>query len=189
MRLIATALSAPLLMLAAQANAQMIEPPTGLYVGGAITQSKFDSGNFDSSDFDDIDDKDHGWKAILGYRFNRNLGIEGSFVYFGESTAQSPSVGGPFLAESRALTAFAVGFIPLGPVDLLGKIGLGRVDAQGNVGALEYDERQNKLAYGIGVQMRLTRFAVRAEYEKFDTDVIGDLDMLSLGLTYTFGSN
>jgi len=182
------AIAVPLLLLAAESSAQMLEPPVGLYVGGAITQSKVDSGNFSSDDFDDIDDKDHGWKATLGYRFNRNLGVEGSFIYFGESTAQSASMGGPFLAESRALTAYALGFVPLGPVDVFGKIGLGRVDAQGNVGSLEYDERQNKIAYGIGAQMRLNRFAVRAEYEKFDTDVIGDLDMISLGLTYTFGS-
>ncbi len=186
MKPIAVALAAPLMVLAAQANAQVIDPPEVLYVGGAITQSKFASGNFDGDDFDD---KDHGWKATLGYRFNRSFGVEGGFVYFGESTAQSASVGGPFLAESRALTAFAVGFIPLGPLDLLGKIGLGRVDAQGNVGTLEYDERQNKLAYGVGAQRRRDRFAVRAEYEKFDTDVIGDIDMISLGLTYTFGSD
>jgi opacity protein-like surface antigen len=186
MKQIAVVLAAPLLMLAAQANAQMIEPPVGIYVGGAITQTKFDTADFG---IDDIDDKDHGWKATLGYRFNRSLGIEGSFVYFGESTASSVAVGGPFLAESRALTAYAVGFVPVGPVDLLGKIGLARIDAQGNVGPLEYDERTNEFAYGVGAQMRLSRFAIRAEYEKFDTDVIGNLDMLSLGVTYTFGSN
>lgn len=37
MKLVAAVVAAPLLMLAAQANAQAIEPPVGLYVGGAIT--------------------------------------------------------------------------------------------------------------------------------------------------------
>ncbi len=32
-------------------------------------------------------------------------------------------------------------------------------------------------------------FALRAEYEKFDTDVVGDLDLISVGFTYTFGSH
>jgi OOP family OmpA-OmpF porin len=186
MKLRAFAVAAPLLMLVAHAKAQVIEPPVGLYVGGAITQSKFDA---DNVDIDDIDDEDSGWKAILGYRFNRSLGIEGSFIYFGQATAPSESVGGPFLAEARAIPVYGVGFLPLGPVDLFGKIGMALVDAQGNVGAVEYDDRGIEFAYGLGAQFRLNRFAIRAEYEKFDTDAIGDLDLISVGVTYTFGAD
>jgi hypothetical protein len=29
---------------------------------------------------------------------------------------------------------------------------------------------------------------MNSEYEKFDTDVVGDLDLLSLGATYKFGA-
>lgn len=186
MNRIATVVAVPLFMIAADANAQSIEPPVGLYAGGAITQSTFDLDNFD---IDDIDDEGSGWKGLLGYRFNRNLGIEGSFIYFGQSTAPSVPAGGPFLAEARAITAYGVGFLPLGPVDLFGKIGMALVDAQGNVGAAEYDDRGTEFSYGLGAQFRLNRFAIRAEYEKFDTDVIGALDLISLGVTYTFGTN
>jgi opacity protein-like surface antigen len=186
MKLKTTAIAAPLLLLAAQANAQSIEPPVGLFVGGSISQSKFD---VDNSSISGIDDKDNGWKAILGYRFNRNLGVEGSFNYMGTAKTPSASVGGDYLAEARAIPAYGVGFLPLGPVDLFGKIGIALVDAQGNVDGAEYDDRGSEFTYGVGVQFRLNRFAIRAEYEKFDTDVIGGLDLMSLGATYTFGSN
>jgi hypothetical protein len=63
------------------------------------------------------------------------------------------------------------------------------IDEQGNAGAVEYDERGIQFAYGLGAQVRLGRFAIRAEYEKFDTDLIGDLDLISLGVTYTFSTN
>jgi opacity protein-like surface antigen len=185
MKLLAAAVAAPLLMLAAQANAQASEPPVGLYVGGALAQSNFDEGNFD---FDDIDDEGSGWKATLGYRFNRSLGMESSFIYFGKATAPSDLVGGP-LAEARSIPVYGVGFLPLGPVDLFGKIGMALIDAQGKVGEVEYDDRGIEFAYGLGAQFRLNRFAIRAEYERFDTGVIGNLDLISLGVTYTFGTN
>ncbi len=35
--------------------------------------------------------------------------------------------------------------------------------------------------------MNLGHLGLRAEYEKLDTDVIGDLDVISVGFTFTFG--
>jgi hypothetical protein len=43
-----------------------------------------------------------------------------------------------------------------------------------------------EFAYGVGARWRIQNFGVQLEYEKFDTDVVGDLDLLSLGVTYTF---
>jgi OmpA-OmpF porin, OOP family len=186
MKPMTTALAAPLLMLAAQANSQEIDPPVGLYAGGALTQSNFDVDDFGIGG---IDEKGSGWKLLLGYRFNRNFGVESSFIYFGQATVPANVVGVPYLAEVRAIPAFGVGFIPLGRVDLFGKIGMALIDAQGTVGTEEYDDRGIKPAFGLGAQLRLNRFAIRAEYEKFDTDVIGNVDLISLGISYTFGSN
>jgi hypothetical protein len=42
------------------------------------------------------------------------------------------------------------------------------------------------MAYGVGVQFRLLSLGVRAEYEVFDVDNVEDLNMLSIGVTYTF---
>jgi hypothetical protein len=40
-------------------------------------------------------------------------------------------------------------------------------------------------AYGAGTQLKFTRLAVRAEYERISGSG-GDADLLSLGVTYTF---
>ncbi len=36
------------------------------------------------------------------------------------------------------------------------------------------------------LQVPLRNFGLRAEWEKFDTDSIGNLQLISVGLTYTF---
>jgi hypothetical protein len=56
------------------------------------------------------------------------------------------------------------------------------VDGRGTVLA----EDGTDLAYGAGVQFRLLSLGVRAEYEKFDIDDAEDVNMLSIGVTYTF---
>lgn len=177
-------------MLAAMAStgvlAQDASPGTGFYIGGSLTQSRFDSDNFD---VDDIDDEDNSWKAIVGVRTTPNLAFEANYINFGKSTAPSASVGGPFVADADGFALYGVGLMPVGPVELFLKAGVSRIDAKGNVGAVFYDDKATEFAYGGGVQLRLNNLAFRAEYEKFDTDVIGDLDLISVGFTYTFASN
>ncbi len=46
-------------------------------------------------------------------------------------------------------------------------------------------DRTTEFAYGWGVQWRWRTLAIRGEYERLDADVLGDLNMVSVGLTYT----
>jgi OOP family OmpA-OmpF porin len=158
----------------------------GMYVGGSILQSRFDSGNFD---VEDVDDEDTSWKVMFGIRPTPYFAMEAGYLNFGESTAPAASVGGPFEAKAEAFSAFGVGFLPVGPVELFAKAGAARIDAKGNVGAVFFNDEEIEFAYGAGAQLRFGALGLRAEYEKFDTDVIGDLDIISLGVTFTFGVN
>ena len=162
------------------------EPQTGFYLGAGLTQSRFDNNDFD---IDDIDDEDNSWKAIIGARPHRNFAVEANYVNFGKSTAPSTSPGGPFKADADGYALFALGIAPVGPVELYGKLGVARIDAKGNAGAVLFEDKATELAYGAGVQFRLGSLGLRAEYEKYDTDVVGDLDLITVGLTYTFGSH
>ena len=156
----------------------------GMYIGGAVEQSRFDSDNFT---VEDQDKEDFGWKVIGGYRFTPHFAIETAYTDFGRSNAPSAAIGGPFEAKADALSAFGVGLLPIGnAVDLYAKAGAARIKAKGNVGAVFFDDKETEFAYGAGVQFKLGNVGLRAEYEKFDTDVIGDLDVISVGLTYTF---
>lgn len=155
----------------------------GFYVGGGILQSRFDSSNFS---VEDIDNDDISWKILAGFRLTPNFAIEGAYSRFGESTAPSVAVGGPFEARANGFSAFGVGIWPVGPVDLFVKAGAARIDAKGNVGAVFFRDKEVEFAYGAGAQFNMGALGLRAEYEKFDTDVIGDLDIISLNLVFTF---
>ncbi len=159
------------------------DAPLGFYVGGSAQQSRFDSDDFD---VEDVDEEDTGWKLIAGYRFVPSFALEASFTDFGRAQAPSAAVGGPFVADAEALAAFGVFNAPLGPVGLFAKAGIARINGKGNVGAIFYEDKETEFAYGAGVQFHLGNLGLRAEYEKFDTDVVGDLDVISVGATYTF---
>lgn len=154
----------------------------GFYFGGSALQSRFDSDNFD---VDDVDNEDTGWKAIAGFKFTPNWAVEGTYTRFGNAEAPAP---GDFSAKAKAFSAFGVGIFPAGPVDLFLKAGLSRIKAEGNVGAVLFDDNKTEFAYGAGAQFNLGKVGFRAEYEKYDTDVIGDLDVISLGVVFTFGA-
>ena len=49
-----------------------------------------------------------------------------------------------------------------------------------------YHSDETHVAYGAGAQVRWRKLAFRAEYEKFTADEF-ELDLISLGATYTFG--
>jgi OOP family OmpA-OmpF porin len=165
------------------AFAQSAEAPRGIYAGASLTQARFDDSAFD---FDDIDDEDNSWKAIVGFRFNDKFAIEANYIDFGESSAPGTGAGGPFRTEAKGYSLYGVGYIPVPYVDFFVKLGAARIDADGTAGAVLFEDEATEFAYGAGVQWRLNNFAVRAEYERFDTDVIGELDLISLGFTYTF---
>jgi OOP family OmpA-OmpF porin len=165
------------------AVAQDADVLKGFYAGGAITQARFDDDNFSLSD---VDDEDNSWKIIGGYRFHENFAVEANYVDFGELSAQQLTGNAPFTAEARGITAFAVGLIPVPYVDLFAKVGAARIDTKTRGLLSDFDDDTTEFAYGAGAQWRWRNLAVRAEYEKFDTDIIGDLDLISVGATYTF---
>jgi hypothetical protein len=158
------------------------EPAKGFYVGASIGQSRFD----DSFSINDLDREDKSWKALVGWRFADQFALEGSYVDFGESTAPGALGVNPFAQEAKAWMLQAVGYLPIPYVDLFAKLGAARVDAEGGGANLPgVKDRTTEFAYGWGVQWRWRTLAIRGEYERLDADVVGDLNMVSLGVTYT----
>jgi hypothetical protein len=177
------------LLLLASSGAALAQDPQdtrGFYFGGGITQTRFDADNFS---FEDVDDEDNSWKAIAGYRIAPPFAIEANYVDFGEARAAALVPGVPeSRAEAKAIAAYAVGMVPLPWFDLYAKAGAAQIDAEltDAANAVARDDDTTEFAYGGGAQARFGNFALRAEYEKFDTDIIGDLDLISLSGTYTF---
>jgi OOP family OmpA-OmpF porin len=160
------------------------EAPMGPYIGGSATQSRFDTDNFDVSD---VDDEDTGWKAFAGFRFAPFFAVEGGYIDFGKTDSPADAVGGPFSLDAKGISAFGVGIIPIGPVELFGKAGGARLKTNGIYGPDEFNDSNTEFAYGLGVQLALGNVGLRAEYENFDTgNDAGHLDLISVGVTYTF---
>jgi len=153
----------------------------GFYLGGSIGQANLKVDDLsDGISTADFDADDTAWKLIAGIRPLDWLGVEAAYVNFGEP--EDTVLGQKLKAEGDGISAFAVGFLPTGPVDLYAKVGLISWDSKISG---DFDDDGTDLAYGVGAQFRVLGLSIRAEYEKFDVSDV-DLDMISVGLTYTF---
>ncbi|HTQ36089.1 MAG TPA: outer membrane beta-barrel protein [Steroidobacteraceae bacterium] len=167
------------------ADAADYTPYIGPYIGGGILQSRFDSHHFSVND---VDNEDTSWKADAGIRFTPNFALEAAYTRFGRATAGSAAAGGPYYARANGYSAFAVGLLPLGRFDLFAKAGAARITSSGNTGGGYSSDHATKLAYGAGAQLGNGRVGLRAEYERFDTNTIGVLNVISLGVSFNFGA-
>ena len=154
----------------------------GFYLGASVGQANLKIDDLTSGQLadDDFDADDTAFKLIAGIRPLDWLGVEAAYVNFGEP--EDTVVGQKLKADGDGISAFAVGFLATGPVDLFAKVGLISWDSKISG---SFDDDGTDLAYGAGAQFRVLGLSMRAEYEKFDISDV-DLDMVSVGVTYTF---
>lgn len=185
-----TILAIALLLVAAAAPASAAD--NGFYVGGSIGGSSLDVSDFDEELGDiDFSDGDTAYKLFAGFRFLSFLAVEAGYVDFGDPA----DIVGDFEAIDVQIgvtgwDAFALGILPIGPVDVFGKIGLISWDADIRAALDDLVDSDSDsgtdAAYGLGVALRLGSFAIRAEGEMFDVDGADDLYLVSIGATFTF---
>ena len=178
-----------LLLASALAQAQ----DSGFYLGGALGQSKLKdwcSGATATAFFNSCNDTDTSWKLLGGYRFNRYVGVEASYIDWGEVTA-SVTVSGTVAevaAKQQSYGLAAVGTLPIGErFELFGKAGFLMTEQETrritpNPSTVDRDE--SELHYGLGARFLFTRnWVARAEWE--NTDKL-KVEMLSIGVEYRF---
>ncbi|HKU16606.1 MAG TPA: outer membrane beta-barrel protein [Steroidobacteraceae bacterium] len=159
----------------------------GFYLGASVGQANLKIDDLTNNVFpdDDFNSDDTAFKLIAGIRPLDWLGVEAAYVNFGkpeDTVFDNSALRQKLKADGDGISAFAVGFLATGPVDLFAKVGLISWDSKISG---SFDDDGTDLAYGVGAQFRLLSLAVRAEYEKFDISDV-DLDMISVGVTYTF---
>lgn len=169
-----------ILVAAAPAGAQMT--PGGapkVYLGAGAGVADFeDRVEFEDLGDVDIDDDGTAFKFFGGYRATPNFGIEGGYRSFGEADA------GPFSVETTGLDVSAVGFLPLGLVDLFAKGGVIVWDTDGD-GGIPGDDGED-LMYGVGGQLNLGSLFLRLESEWFDIDFPEDTQMITGSVGWSF---
>jgi hypothetical protein len=78
--------------------------------------------------------------------------------------------------------------IPLGNFDLYARVGAINWDAHvnaPNIGVRASDSGWD-LGYGLGAQLRFNKLGLRAEYERFDVSNWDKVDLISVGVTFSF---
>jgi len=175
---------------AAAAPASAVD--NGFYIGGSLGGSSLDIRDVDD-DLGDIDfsDGDTAYKLFAGYRFLSFLAVEAGYVDFGDPADLVGEIDQIDVQIGvSGWDAFALGILPVGPVDVFGKLGVISWDADIRSAFEDLVDSDSDsgtdVAYGLGVALRLGSFAIRIEGEMFDVDGADELYMLSAGATFTF---
>ena len=148
----------------------------------------------------------NGYKLFTGYKLNRNFALEGAYFNLGDfgytaATLPSGSVSGNLRLQGVSLDA--VGILPITPKFwATARMGLHYSDtvdhfsSTGSAHVLNPDPsvRDTNVKVGLGLQYALTdAWAVRTDLERYRiNDAVGnfgDIDNLSVGLVYTFGTS
>jgi len=156
----------------------------GIYLGGSVGQAGVSiDESFEGQDFD-YDADSTAFKAIVGWRFLDWLAVEGNYIDLGSGDDTIEGV--KFETDVSGVSLSAVGFLPVGPVDLFARVGAVNWDADLSALGETVSDDGTDLTYGVGAQFRVWSLSIRAEYEQFDVDAADTVDLISVGVTWTF---
>ena len=172
----------------------------GAFVGIAYGNSKAETrSSTDSSSCSPVpcnfSEDDDTWKVYGGYRFSKWAAFEAAWQDFGEFDGVDPNTNPAttieFAAEGLAL--WIRGNVPLGPVDLFGKLGGLWWDSDwrvtGPAGQVRGSTRGLIGGLGLGVMVNLGGFGIRLEGESYNTSELSRFDSYTLGVQWRFGAN
>lgn len=163
---------------------------SGFYIGGGVGQFNLKLDDVDQTDeaIERLDDDDTAWKAFVGYRFNSFFALEAAYVDFGRPSDRFETAGssGDFTADISGFAPYVIGTIPLGPLELFGKIGYYFYDVDASVDLddptfpdFDSSSSEQDLTWGGGIGMTFfEHLNARLEYERIDSDVIDDADAI-----------
>jgi hypothetical protein len=135
------------------------------------------------------DSRDTGFKAFAGGKFNQNLGLEGSYVYLGDSNR----AGGNTWAQGVDLSL--VGYLPLSQsfavnAKVGGIYGWTKTGGASAPGFATGRDNGLGLSYGVGASYALTRTVdLRLDWDRYRmkfTTGRDDVDLASLGVAFKF---
>ncbi|RTQ99157.1 outer membrane beta-barrel protein [Halomonas nitroreducens] len=152
---------------------------TGPYLGGGIGQMHGDG---------DFDDQAEHWKLVGGYNVGwlpfLDLGAELAYVNGG--TLDGEVGGRSATLEVESVQAMGVAGLSVGPLGVYAKAGMADWDADQRGRGVSRDRSGTDPVYGLGARVGLLGLTGRLEVERLDTDEIGNLDMFTAGVVYTF---
>lgn len=172
--------------------------PSGPYVGAGWGRFNLDIRNLSdagtaASDIAKSDD--NAWKAFVGYRFTPVISLEAAYIDFGRPNDRFTATGsnGNYRVDLSGFAPYVIGTIPLGPVELFGKVGeyfynvKTRIDFDNPGPDIDSSHSRTDLLYGGGVGITvLDRLNLRAEYETVDIKNAKNSDAFWLSAAWRF---
>jgi hypothetical protein len=156
---------------------------SGVYIG-------IGTGQMNVKDRDELsgfrlDSNDNAFKGILGWRAAKFLAFELNYVDFGQP--KQTFLGQQVKLDAQGVDAFAILSARIALLDLYAKAGVISWRAEASVQGLGSAKDQGTdLALGGGAQLNFGALAIRAEYEQFALSDIDDMNLVSVGLTWSF---
>lgn len=197
-------LLAALVLLVKPSGNAVAEDLLGLYIGGAIGQSRVVEAT-ETACACDIDpgviitqkfDKTHlAFQVELGARPISLLGAEIDYIDFGKPDGEANTF--PESASIKGVAAFGVLYLPVPVVDIYLKAGVARLESTLKfsycgpcacnfcLNSPQLERTNTSGAGGVGAQYRFGSWAVRAEYERFNA-AGANPSLLSAGITWSF---
>lgn len=151
-----------------------------------------------------VDNTDTGWKLYAGYQINRNFALEAGYADLGkitgEGTATLTDSGGDYQVDwsgnmkVKSWSFSVVGSVPVSErFSVFGKLGIQHWQQKisGISGLTSDSEKESGTdpLWGLGVKFDMSKqLTLRAEWERFQDvgESKQDIDLLSLGLMYSF---
>jgi len=177
--------------------------PLGIYLGGAVGQSQV-SAIANSASFapvgsiavGEFKENHSAFKVMIGVRPISLVGAELAYIDFGHPSGNLFDYRAD--ASIKGEAAFGILYLPVPLVDIYLKAGVARLQStlSGVVPNLpicsscvpprfEQDRTNTSGAGGVGAQVKFGAWAVRAEYERFNS-AGENPSLLSAGVTWTF---
>jgi Outer membrane protein beta-barrel domain len=163
----------------------------GIYVGASVGESGVEADLNPSLPNADFDDGDTAYKLNVGWRILDWVAIEANYVDLGspkDTLQDNAGEDADVEFEADGFNFSGLLFLPVGPVDLFARAGFISWDAslsQEGFGEISSDDGMD-FSYGAGAQFRVWSLTLRAEYERFDIAGADTVDMVSLGIMWTF---
>jgi OOP family OmpA-OmpF porin len=166
---------------------------SAFYVGGSVGQSHFKNGCSGLTAGVSCDEKDTAWRALAGYQFNPNLGVELGYHNFGELKASAGSLSETI--KSNAWELVGVGLFPFAnQFGVYGKLGGYRATSKDSSNfAAGGKDTNTGVTFGGGLQWDIMQnLGLRGEWQRYNkvggnnTGGKENIDVLSLGAVWRF---
>jgi len=163
------------------AFADVSDNPSGFYLGAGAGRFNLDIRNLEdvaNATGSVVHSDNDAWKIFAGYRFIPYFALEAAYIDFGRASDRFTTSGssGNYRLGLSGFAPYAIGTLPLGPVELFGKIGYYYYNVNINAdfsppsqSNVDSSHSRTDLLYGAGIGMTFfDHLHVRAEYETVD---------------------